>query len=216
ESVISVAFSPDGKTLASASGDMVRLWDVGTRLQIGAPLSGNTGAIFSVAFSPDGKTLASGGGDRTVRLWDVGTRLQIGAPLSGNTGAIFSVAFSPDGKPRSFNIGAISSVAFSPDGKTLASASVDKVDNTVLLWDTATRRLLGAPLTGHTNEVTSVAFSPDGKTLASASEDKTILLWNVALPTNLYAAACAISPRSLRREEWNLYIPGEKFQQVCP
>jgi WD40 repeat protein len=99
--VTSVAFSPDGKILASASRDgTVRLWNVATHSQIGKPLTGHTGGVTSVAFSPDGKTLATGTGyrDRTVRLWDVATHRRIGNPIAGHAGTVFSVAFSPDGK----------------------------------------------------------------------------------------------------------------------
>jgi hypothetical protein len=124
--VLAVAFSPDGKTLATGSGDRtVRLWDMATHGQIGHPIAGPTGTVFSVAFSPDGKTLASGSSDGTVRLWDVATHRQIGKPLTGHTGPVTSVAFSPD-------------------GKTLASGSVD---GTVRLWDVATHRQISGATT---------------------------------------------------------------------
>jgi WD40 repeat protein/transcriptional regulator with XRE-family HTH domain len=196
--VTSVAFSSEGKTLASGSADgTVSLWDVVARRQR-ATLTGHTGSVTSVALSPDGKTLASASADGTVSLWDVVSQRQR-VTLSGHTGPVTSVAFSPDGKtlasgsadgtvslwdvPHPFQIGQLSngqrgsvkSVAFSRDGKTLASGSAD---GTVSLWDVVSQRLL-VTLTGHTGSVTSVAVSPDGKTLASGSADGTVILWNM-------------------------------------
>jgi WD40 repeat protein len=161
--VLSVAFSPDGKTLASGQfNGPVQLWDMATHRQIGRPLTGHTSEVSSVAFSPDGKTLASAGSDGTVRLWDVATHRQIGRPLTDRVPEFVMLT-----------------VAFSPDGETLASGSND---GRVRLWDVATHRQIGGPLTGHTGGVHSVAFSPGGRTLAAGSGDGMARLWDVAEP----------------------------------
>ena len=157
DEVFSVAFSPDGKTLASGGRDKtIILWDVKSYQPKGQPFTGHSASVTSVVFSPDGSVLASGSTDKTVILWDIESHQPIGQ-LDGHKEAVKSVAFSPD-------------------GKLLASSSEDK---TIFLWDVESRQQIGLPLTGHEGIVYSVAFSPDGKLLASGSEDKTIILWDV-------------------------------------
>lgn len=160
--VYAAAFSPDGRILASGSGDgTVKLWDVKTGREI-STLRWYVYAVMALAFSPDGKLLASGNHDRLI-LWDVATRRMLKRIDAHNN------------RDSGTDIRSITSVAFSPDGKLLASGSADK---TIKLWDVSTGEARGL-LATHNSQVKSVAFSPDGTELASASPDTQTKIWDV-------------------------------------
>ena len=157
-----VAFSPDGRILATGGDDTkVKLWDVGVG-KLRATLSGHLALVSCLAFHPGGKFIASASYDYKIRLWDVASGSPLSPPLKGSTAAIRCLAFAPD-------------------GRTLATGGRDHI---IRLWDVRIdaggRPEIGAraELTGHTEDVLGLAFSPDGQLLASASDDRTIRLWD--------------------------------------
>lgn len=170
-----VTRSEDGKTL--------RVWDAGSRRQIGTGLTGHTDWVNTVAFSPDGHRVVSGGDDKTVRVWDADTGRELGAPFTGHTDAVTGVAFSPDGRRI---------VSGGHDGR-------------VRMWDADTGQQLGAPLTAPSRGVERVAFSMDGRRVMSGGYTQ-IQVWDAdtgqpvgaPLTSDSLMYAAALSPNGHR------------------
>ncbi len=199
--ILHLAFSPDGRWLASATATgVVRLRDVNSGQEM-ATINAHKGEVTALAFSPDGKVLATGGVDQAVGIWNVPDGKSVRhipnvSPLPSTRQGL-GLAFTPDGKALAITDSALLSLwdvdkgkavlteyipyvlqaAFSPDGKTLALGE-GSGSGVIRLWDTATQttRLY---LRGHSNSVTALAFTPDSKTLVSASADHTARVWDV-------------------------------------
>jgi WD40 repeat protein len=196
DAVRSIAFSADGKLLASGSDDStLKVWDLKTQQPI---LNKQlTGEILSIALSSDNRTLASSGTDRTIKLWNLQTG-ELTHSLSEHAWQMNSIAFTADNqklvggsqdgaigvwdlaskklvRTLSKDASRVHTVAISPDNSLLASSSGDY---TIKLWDLSTGKSLPA-LKGHSAPVNSLAIDPDSTILASGSADGTIKLWNL-------------------------------------
>jgi WD40 repeat protein/uncharacterized surface protein with fasciclin (FAS1) repeats len=192
-----VAFSPDGKYVATAAYDRTAaLWDAATGKQVRV-FSGHTQTVETVTFSPDGKLLLTASEDKTIRLWDIATG-QIVHVFKDNEERIDSASFSPDGKAiagvveaQSVKIWEVASgkvlltisqpnvvisAAFAPDGKHLVTGGLDHIAR---LWDVATGQQVQT-FSGHSNNIGALQFSPDSKYLLTGSDDGTACIWDVA------------------------------------
>jgi WD40 repeat protein/tRNA A-37 threonylcarbamoyl transferase component Bud32 len=193
--VTCLAYHPDGKHLATGSGDrLVKVWDVATG-EVVFNLGENPSSVVSVAFSPDGKYLVSSGGG--LKVWEAATGKEVRSIHA--SAALRNVVFGPRGNLltgaapedalRIWDVttgqelfvlkghaSAVTAAVFSPDGKRVVSAGKD---GRIKIWDAATGEYL-LTLKAHTAEIDSLVFSPDGKRLASAGKDHTVRLWEAA------------------------------------
>jgi WD40 repeat protein len=197
DGVWDVAFSPDGRLLATAHGlRTVQLWDTVAQRRAGKALvGGHIGRVITVRFSPNGRLLASGSEDGRIMLWDVSTRRALCQPLAVSSGEAWTIAFSPDnrlllGAGRTVRVWDITDpeqpevvgkmgaslragLAVSPAG----FLATGHTDGAAQVWNLKTLEKDEAPLRGHAAEVTAVAFSPDGRLLATAS--RAVQMWDM-------------------------------------
>lgn len=170
--VSDVAFSPDGRWIASACWDRdIRLWDRSTGRETGVFTGYGGDHVHTVTFSPDSTLIASGHDHGMVRLWNVATKKPLNMPR-----------IKHESSAGRLGLGQVRGVAFDRDGKRLATAGED---STVRLWGIATGEPLTEPLIGHAGPVWEVVFGPQGQWLASLGADGTVWLWNVKMANPL-------------------------------
>lgn len=192
---VAVGWSPDGSTVVTGGGQgKLLLWRATDWRQLGM-LPADTSWVLCVTFSPDGSLLAAGGvGERQVTLWNVASRKLVGRLPHPNF---------------------VGSVAFDPAGKTLATSAED---GKVRLWDLASQRQIGRPLTGAENGSGMTgnvsAFDPSGNHLIALSDSGAPFVWNMN-PDRWKQQACAVVGRSLTRQEWTELLPDRRYQPAC-
>ena len=200
--VRSLAFSPDGQTLAGGiclerneelhlcTNNVIYLWKAASGDLVTKLPSKHTSAILSLAFNADGSILASGGGDAAIYLYDLKTGKPRGLPLIGQGGPVTSLAFSPA-------------------GAWLASGSSNSL---LALWNVDLAQLIGDPIAGMKSIITAIAFSPDGKVLLSGSDEGEVAWWHLDAWLDL---ACKYSQRNLSQMEWAQFFKDEGYRQTC-
>jgi len=187
-SVVSLAFSPDGRYLVSGTIDgLARVWDISKGREI--VRMPHEGSVNSVSFSPDGKYIVSGSGDGTARVWEVATGKEVARMTHDNY---------------------VTSASFSPDGRYVVSGSRD---GTARVWEAASGMEISRVT--HEDTVSAASFSPDGNHSASGSYDGTVQIWLWQVSDSI-TNACSRLTRNMTSAEWKQYMDREAYQVICP
>src|SRR6266487_3714674 len=207
--VSTMAFSPDGKMLASGNNNAVIFWNVATGKLIGQSLTADQATIEEVAYSRDGKTLASIDSTSGIMLWDVATLKPLLSQSLANTDPNVLLEIPNQ-----------TGLMFSSDGSMLAAGG----DQSATVWDVARHERINHAFHPRSNgllppHVRGTAFSPDGQHLLAISDTYTenymVTVWNInklAWQTD----ACSIVNRNFTQDEWRQFVGGDPYQKVCP
>jgi len=194
------AISGNGELVAGAGDDVLQVWNATTGAPVGPPVAVTGMSVNTVALTADGSRVAAGGGAAPypVQVWDAASGAPVGPPLIPDGGIDFSLVFSPDG--NRIAVGSANrvlvwdtttgelvtedqdgetwatSLGFSPDGNRIAAGHFN---GSIRLWDIPSKKLVGSPRNGHTDQVNAVAFSADSQTLTSVGRDGNVRIWNV-------------------------------------
>ncbi|MBV9353845.1 MAG: WD40 repeat domain-containing protein, partial [Mycobacterium sp.] len=192
----SVAFSPDGRHIATgtgAYGGELQLWDTDTLKPDGEPLIGHSGwLLYSVGFSPDGARVVSGSNDHSLRVWDIKTRRQV-AVMYGDENNVLSVAFAHH-------------------HPWIVSAAAD---GSVRLWNADTYQPIGMPFHGHRYMVNGVVFSPDETRILSGSADGDLRLWSTQ--TEETEIVCSKLSANMSHRQWHQWVSTwMPYTRLCP